>query len=90
MLLSIGMTLLIFGFFIKSVWSANGLLKLPGSLAMAVMLFFLIKIEIDIYRNPTSHNLLPFEYIFWGITSLLIYWITRVGIGWLVHRNRKQ
>jgi hypothetical protein len=89
-LISVIGALLVLIFFVAKVWRCKGLFRLPGAVAISVISFALIKIEIDIKANPTTHNLLPFEIIIWSILSLIIYWIVEGGVVWIANRNNKK
>ena len=65
------LALLVAGF----AWPAWGILKWRGrwrtaaAIPIAVMAFVVLRIVFDTSRDPTSHNLWPFEILIWGGAS---------------------
>jgi len=53
------------------VWKWRGGWRLAAALPIAAMTFVALRIVIDTARDPTSHNLWPFEIIMWGGGTLL-------------------
>jgi len=53
------------------VWKWRGGWRLAAALPIAAMTFVALRIVIDTARDPTSHNLWPFEIIMWGGGSFL-------------------
>jgi hypothetical protein len=37
-----------------------------------MMAFVVLRIVVDVARDPTSHNLWPFEVLMWGAASVAI------------------
>jgi hypothetical protein len=53
------------------VWKWHGGWRLAAALPIAAMSVVVLRILIDTARDPTSHNLWPFEIIMWGGGSCL-------------------
>jgi hypothetical protein len=60
-----------------SVWKWRGGWRIAAAVPAAVIAFVVLRILIDTARDPTSHNLWPFEILMFGTLAL-------VGIGVLV------
>ena len=52
-----------------ALWRWRGGWRLAAMLPAAVMAFVVLRIVIDTARDPTSHNLWPFEILIWGGAS---------------------
>lgn len=87
MLFSLVVTLIIFGFCVTKIFTRRGLHRLPGGLAVLVLLLIFINIAFDIRANPTTHNLLPFELVMWSVLGLLIYWLAEAVSSKLVKKH---
>ncbi|MGH8138517.1 MAG: hypothetical protein ACREVV_10025 [Steroidobacteraceae bacterium] len=55
-----------------SVWKWHGGWKVAAAVPAAVILFVVLRIAVDTARDPTSHNLWPFEILQFGSVALLI------------------
>jgi hypothetical protein len=55
-----------------SVWKWRGGWRIAAAVPAAVILFVMLRIVVDTTRDPTSHNLWPFEILQFGIVVLLI------------------
>ncbi|MGB3747035.1 MAG: hypothetical protein WBG85_10050 [Rhodanobacter sp.] len=51
------------------VWRWRGPWRWAAGLPLAVVAFVLLRIVVDTARDPTSHNLWPFEILLWGALS---------------------
>lgn len=66
-----------------SVWKWRGGWRFLAAVPVAVMALVVLRIVVDTARNPTSHNLWPFEILIWGGASLLFMLVLKAGRGWL-------
>jgi hypothetical protein len=55
-----------------SVWKWRGGWKIAAAVPAAIILFVVARIVIDTARDPTSHNLWPFEILEFGLLGLAI------------------
>ncbi len=55
-----------------SVWKWRGGWRIAAAVPAAVILFVVLRIIVDTARDPTSHNLWPFEILQFGVLALLI------------------
>jgi hypothetical protein len=55
-----------------SVWKWHGGWRVAATMPVAIILFVVLRIVIDTTRDPTSHNLWPFEILQFGVVALLI------------------
>ncbi|MGH8287196.1 MAG: hypothetical protein ACRETT_15725, partial [Steroidobacteraceae bacterium] len=53
-----------------SVWKWRGAWKVAAAVPAAVVVFVVLRIIVDTARDPTSHNLWPFEVIMFGTAAL--------------------
>jgi hypothetical protein len=53
-----------------ALWKWRGGWRLAAALPAGVIGFVILRIIIDTARDPTSHNLWPFEILIWGSLSL--------------------
>lgn len=53
------------------LWRWRGGWRMAALLPAAVMAFVVLRLFIDTARDPTSHNLWPFEILMWGSLSCL-------------------
>ena len=66
-------------------WPAWGLLRWRGgwryaaALPIAVMAFVVLRIVVDTTRDPTAHNLWPFEILMWGGASVLFMFALKLA-----------
>lgn len=51
------------------VWRWRGPWRWAAGVPLAVVAFVLLRIVVDTARDPTSHNLWPFEILLWGALS---------------------
>lgn len=78
--------MLLAALFVCVVWPLYGLIKWQGKwrwLASAPLVLTVLKtlsISVDLARDPTSHNLLPFEYLIIGVIAapyMIVVWFLR-------------
>jgi len=55
-----------------SVWRWRGRWRIAAAVPACAMLFVVLRIVVDTTRDPTSHNLWPFEILQIGVVSLAI------------------
>ena len=60
------------------LWRWRGGWRMAALLPAAIMAFVVLRLLIDTARDPTSHNLWPFEILMWGGFSCL--WMLVVGL----------
>jgi hypothetical protein len=65
------------------LWKWRGGWRLAAAVPAALMAFVVLRIVIDVARDPTSHNLWPFEVLIWGAAS-----VAAIGALALVRRLR--
>jgi hypothetical protein len=53
-----------------AVWRWYGVWRMAAALPAAMMAFIVLRIMVDVLRDPTSHNLLPFELLYMGAISV--------------------
>ena len=53
------------------LWKWRGGWRLASAIPIAVMGFVVLRIVVGTARDPTSHNLWPFEIIMWGAASVI-------------------
>ena len=51
-------------------WKWRGGWRLAAALPVAMMVFVVARIVIDTAKDPTSHNLWPFEILMFGAASV--------------------
>lgn len=51
------------------LWRWRGGWRVAAALPLALMAFVVLRIVVDGVRDPTSHNLWPFEIVMWGALS---------------------
>lgn len=49
------------------LWRWRGGWRIAAALPPLVMGFVMLRIAVDTHRDPTSHNLWPFEIVMWGL-----------------------
>jgi hypothetical protein len=59
----------------------HGVWRLLALLPAGALAFVIGRIVLDTSVDPTSHNLWPFELVFWGVPALLF-----LALVWLVRR----
>jgi hypothetical protein len=62
-----------------SVWKWHGGWKIAAAVPAAVIGFVVLRIVVDTSRDPTSHNLWPFEILQFGVVALVIIGILKVA-----------
>ncbi|HZF24956.1 MAG TPA: hypothetical protein VEZ88_01750 [Steroidobacteraceae bacterium] len=62
-----------------SVWKWRGGWKIAAAVPAVVIGFVVLRIIVDTARDPTSHNLWPFEIIQFGVVALVIIGILKVA-----------
>lgn len=55
-----------------AVWKWRGGWRTAAAVPALVMAFVVLRIVFDVARDPTSHNLWPFELLMWGAGSVAI------------------
>jgi hypothetical protein len=68
-----------------SVWKWRGGWRIAAAVPAAAVVFVVLRIVIDTARDPTSHNLWPFEILMAGTGALLC-----IGVLALVRRLRRD
>lgn len=74
MLTMLVLGLLCFGWPAWGMWRWRDGWRIAAALPALVMGFVVLRIVVDGLRDPTSHNLWPFEIIMWGV----------LGCGWML------
>lgn len=84
--LFLGAVLACVGAPVWALWQWRGWWRLAAVVPFAVMAFVVVRIVIDTSRDPTSHNLWPFEIVYSGAAGLALIIVlalarrfTRVG-----------
>ena len=62
---------------IWTAWKWRGGWRLAAAIPAAIMLFVVMRIVVDTARDPTSHNLWPFEILQFGIGAVLVIGVLR-------------
>jgi hypothetical protein len=55
-----------------AIWRWRGGWRMGATIPAVLMAFVVLRIMVDTARDPTSHNLWPFEIVMFGIVSLAI------------------
>jgi hypothetical protein len=55
-----------------AMWKWRGGWRGAAAVPAAIMAFVVLRIVVDTARDPTSHNLWPFELLMWGAASVAI------------------
>ena len=55
----------------------DGPLKVLWYAVLCPLAFVIARIAIDTARDPTSHNLWPFELVIWGVPTLVAWLVLR-------------
>ncbi len=66
---TVGLGLLGFVAPIWMAWRWEGGWRIAAAVPATMMIFVVLRIVVDVSRDPTSHNLLPFEILMAGATS---------------------
>lgn len=53
-----------------ALWKWRGAWRIAAAAPVAMMAFVVLRIVVDVARDPTSHNLWPFEVLMWGAASV--------------------
>lgn len=62
-----------------SVWKWRGGWKIAAAIPVAVIAFVVLRILVDTARDPTSHNLWPFEIIIFGAVAVGIIGVLKIA-----------
>jgi hypothetical protein len=62
-----------------SVWKWRGGWKIAAAIPAAVIAFAVLRILVDTARDPTSHNLWPFEIIIFGAVAVGIIGVLKIA-----------
>lgn len=62
-----------------SVWKWRGKWKIAAAVPAAVVVFVVLRILVDTARDPTSHNLWPFEILMFGTLALACIGVLKVA-----------
>jgi hypothetical protein len=62
-----------------ALWKWRGGWRIAAAAPVAIMAFVVLRIVVGIARDPTSHNLWPFELLMWGAASVGIVGALAVG-----------
>ena len=80
MLLALGLGLAGFAAPAWALLRWQGAWRIAAMLPAGLMAFVVLRLLLDTSRDPTSHNLWPFEILIFGIGSsaaMLVFWILR-------------
>lgn len=55
-----------------ALWNWRGGWRVAAAIPAALMAFVVLRILFDTFRDPTSHNLWPFEILMFGVVSIAI------------------
>jgi len=55
---------------VRSMWKWRGGWRIAAAVPVAILAFVVLRIVIDTARDPTSHNLWPFEIVMFGLLAL--------------------
>jgi len=69
MLMVLGLLLVGAGAPLWGLWKWRGGWRIAAAIPALVMAFVILRIVVDTARDPTSHNLWPFEILMWGAAS---------------------
>ena len=72
MLLILGLLITGFAAPVWALWKWRGGWRVAAAVPAALMAFVVLRIIFGVSRDPTSHNLWPFEILIWGVVSLVI------------------
>lgn len=53
-----------------ALWTWRGAWRAAAAIPVAMMAFAVLRIVVDVVRDPTSHNLWPFELLMWSAASV--------------------
>jgi len=69
MLMVLGLLLVGAGAPLWGLWKWRGGWRIAAAIPALAMAFVILRIVVDTARDPTSHNLWPFEILMWGAAS---------------------
>ncbi len=61
------------------LWKWHGGWRVASAIPLLLMGFVVLRIVFDTARDPTSHNLWPFEILMWGVPCILIMLALRIA-----------
>lgn len=61
-----------------SWWKWRGIWRIAAAIPAAVVLFVVLRIVFDTARDPTSHNLWPFEVVMFSGIALVAVWLMKM------------
>ena len=61
-----------------SWWKWRGIWRIAAAVPAAVVLFVILRIVVDTMRDPTSHNLWPFEVVMFSGIALIAVWLMKM------------
>lgn len=70
------------------LWRWHGAWRMLAAVPAAAMAFVVLRIFIDTARDPTSHNLWPFEIVMWGAFSCA--WMLVLGVAHRLLATRRS
>jgi hypothetical protein len=70
-----------------AVWRWDGAWRMAAAVPAAMMAFVVLRIMVDVLRDPTSHNLLPFEILMWGSRSTVAMIVLYLAHKFFVRRH---
>lgn len=79
MLLIVALLLAAIAVPLRSVWKWRGGWRIAAAVPAAVVGFVVLRILIDTARDPTSHNLWPFEILIFGAGALVIIGVLKMA-----------
>jgi hypothetical protein len=62
-----------------SFWKWRGIWRIAAGIPVAVVIVVLLRIVFDTSRDPTSHNLWPFEVLMWSAMALVAVWVLKMA-----------
>lgn len=86
---TIGLGLLGFVAPIWMAWRWEGGWRIAAAVPATMMIFVVLRIVFDVSRDPTSHNLLPFEILMAGATSVAATLLLMI-VHWLSGASRRR
>ena len=61
-----------------AMWKWRGGWRAASAIPMVVMGFVVLRVIFDTARDPTSHNLWPFEILMWGAASFAFMFVLKI------------
>ncbi|KAA2285875.1 hypothetical protein F0415_04055 [Arenimonas fontis] len=74
---------------IWGLWRWRGPWRLAAAAPAAMMSLVMLNIVVDVIRDPTSHNLWPFEVAMWGAGSVAVMLVLFL-LRWMVGAGRQR